>query len=100
MKKNKLSSYFIFISILTFLAVFFSIVQKSYFNFKKPQKSVENNALLKEINPNLDLSILSTIESKNKNIDENFDFSTIKTANSLTVTPVATSSETLNPETP
>jgi len=97
MNKNKFSSYFIFISILTFLVIFISIVKKSYFNFKKPQDLVENNALLKEINPNLDLSVLSTIESKNKNIDENFDFSIIKSANSLIVTPIATSSGTSTP---
>lgn len=87
MNKNKLSSYFIFLSVLTFLTVFFSIVYKSYFSLTKPQKMVENNVLLKEFNPNLDLTVLSTIESKDKNTDENFDFSIIKTAESSTITP-------------
>ena len=90
MKKNKITSYFVFISFLTFVTVFFSIVQKSYFNYIKPQTLVENNALLKEINPNLDLSIISTIESKNKNTEEPFDFSIIKSNKPGSVTPVPT----------
>jgi hypothetical protein len=111
MKKNKLSLYFIFISFMTFLTVFFSIIQKSYFSLTKPQKLVENNVLLKEFNPNLDLSILSTIESKNKNIDESFDFSIIGLNKSSAITPIpqptieptiipTVSEETLNEVTP
>ncbi len=78
MKKTKISSYFIFISVLTFLTIFFSMVQKSYFSFIAPQKLVENNTLLKNFDPSLDADIISLIESKNKNIDNNFDFSIIK----------------------
>ena len=89
MKKNKISFYFIFISLLTFLTVFFSIIQKSYFSFTTPQKSVENNTLLTNFDPNLDLTIISTIESKNKNTDESFDFSIIKSNKSITPTPTA-----------
>lgn len=87
MKKSKLSLYFIFVSILTFATVFLSIIQKSYFNLVKPQKLVEDNVLLKEFNPNLDLSILSTIESKNKNMDESFDFSILKSKDLLISVP-------------
>ncbi len=107
MKKSKLSLYFIFISFLTFLTIFFSIVQKSYFSLMKPQKLVENNVLLKEFNPNLDLSILSAIESKNKNTDESFDFSIIGSNKSLILTPTPQPTiappipkETLNETTP
>lgn len=108
MTKNKFSSYFIFVSVLTFLTIFVSIVQKSYFNFIKPQNLVENNTLLKDMSPDLDLSILSAIESKDKNIDEAFDFSTIKSNNSPTIssapqptiTPTASPSGTLNITTP
>jgi hypothetical protein len=78
MKKNKITSYFVLLSFLTLITIFISIVQKSYFNLKKPQDIIENNVLLKDFNPNLDLSVISTIESKNKNIEENFDFSIIK----------------------
>jgi hypothetical protein len=115
MKKNKITSYFVLVSFLTFITIFSFIVQRSYFNFKKPQKLVENNAILKEINPNLDLSIISTIELKNKNTEEPFDFSIIKsgkvledvsaptpipsivvqpTASPITVTPTETLTET------
>jgi len=97
MKKNKFSSYFIIISFITFLTIFLSIVQKSYFNFTKPQELVEKNALLKDINPNLDLSIISTIEEKNKNTDENFDFSIIKSGEKTTATSAA---EKINTPTP
>lgn len=95
MTKNKISSYFVFLSILTFLTILFSIIQKSYFNLKKPQEIVENNALLKEINPNLDLSIISTIESKNKNINES-PILIINSTPQTTPTPIATSSGNLN----
>lgn len=111
MKKNKITSYLVFLSFLTFVTIFFSIVQKSYFSFKKPQTLVENNALLKEINPNLDLSVVSTIESKDKNTEEPFDFSIIKSSKPIedaitpiqiepTVTPISTSAGTLNKTTP
>ncbi|MDD4026634.1 MAG: hypothetical protein PHO75_00410 [Candidatus Shapirobacteria bacterium] len=93
MKKNKLSSYFIFISFITFLTIFLSIVQKSYFSLKKPQNIVEKNALLKEISPNLDLFVISIIESKGKNTDDNFDFSIIRSSKNLNtntmITPIA-----------
>jgi hypothetical protein len=90
MKKNKITSYFVFVSFLTFITIFFSIVEKSYFNLKKPQKLIEDNTLLKEFNPTLDLSVISTIESKNKNTEEPFDFSIIKSKTSGSVTPVPT----------
>jgi len=87
MNKNKISSYFIFISFFTFLTVFLSIVQKSYFSFTTPQKLVEDDELLNSFDPTLDLTIVSTIESKNKNTDESFDFSIIKSNQSITPTP-------------
>lgn len=92
MKKNKFSLYFVFISILTFLTIFIAIVQKSYFNLKNPQKIVEENQELNDFNPNLDLSVLSLIESKDKNINESFDFSTVKSGQSPVATPTPDSS--------
>lgn len=90
MKKTKISFYFIFISFFTLLTIFFSIVQKSYFSYITPQKTVENDALLNNFDPNLDLTVISTIEAKNKNINDSFDFSTInpKTTTTLTPTPI------------
>ena len=78
MKKTKMSFYFVFVSFFTFLTIFVSIVQKSYFSFINPQKIIENDTLLNDFNPNLDLTVISIIESKNKNTDEPFDFSIIK----------------------
>ncbi|MDD4135630.1 MAG: hypothetical protein PHN66_01000 [Candidatus Shapirobacteria bacterium] len=90
MKKIKMSFYFVFVSFFTFLTIFFSIVQKSYFSFITPQKIIEKDSLLSDFSPNLDLTVISTIESKNKNTDEPFDFSIIKpkqTLNKTTPTP-------------
>ena len=78
MEKNKFSAYFIFISILTFITVLVSMIQKSYFNLIKPQKLTEKSVLLKEINSNLDQTVLSNIELRDKNTDDNFDYSIIK----------------------
>ena len=99
MKKTKISFYFVFISFFTLLTIFFSIVQKSYFSFMTPQKIIEKDALLNDFNPNLDLTVISTIESKNKNIDESFDFSTIKSnqaSTKSTPTPTITPQITEN----
>jgi len=99
MKKTKISFYFVFISFFTFLTIFFSIVQKSYFSFIAPQKIIKNNTLLNDFNPNLDLTVISIIESKNKNIDESFDFSIIKSNQTLdktTPTPTTTPQVTEN----
>lgn len=87
MNKNKISSYFIFISFFTFLTVFLSIIQKSYFSFTTPQKLVTDDTLLDSFDPALDLTIVSIIESKNKNTDESFDFSIIKSNKPNTPTP-------------
>lgn len=100
MKKTKISFYFVFISFFTLLTIFFSIVQKSYFSFITPQKIIENDSLLNDFNPNLDLTVISTIESKNKNIDELFDFSIIKSnqaSNKNTPTPTIAPQITENP---
>lgn len=76
MNKKKISIYFTFISFFSFLTIFSSIVQKSYFNLVNPIKDVESNELLKPINPNLDLDIIKDIELRPENIDtEPFNFS-------------------------
>jgi len=101
MKKSKISFYFIFISFFTLLTIFFSIVQKSYFSYVTPQKVVEDDALLSDFNPTLDLTAISIIEAKNKNTSESFDFSIIKSNQSvqatssaqITITPTPTVTE-------
>ena len=77
MNKNKLSSYFAFIAILSFLTFFISIVQKSYFNLIDPIKKVETNKLLTPINPQLNLEVITNIEARPESIDTgsiNFSF--------------------------
>lgn len=64
MKKNKFSGYFIFISILTFLAVFGSIVQASYNKLISPIAKIQSSSLMKPINPNMDLQTLDLIEKR------------------------------------
>ena len=69
MKKTKLSGYFVFISVFTFLTIFITIVQRSYSNLIEPTKSVESNALLRPINPELDVGILEEIENRREYIE-------------------------------
>jgi hypothetical protein len=76
MNKNKLSIYFIFISIFSFLTIFVSIVQKSYFNLTNPVKEIDSNKLLTPINPNLNLDVIKNIEKRPENIEyESLNFS-------------------------
>lgn len=70
MNKNKLSVYFAFIAILSFVTFFTSIVQKSYFNLIDPIRKVESNKLLAPINPNINLEVIDDIESRPDNIDQ------------------------------
>lgn len=65
MKKSKLSSYFLLLSIFTFAATFFYIVQKSYDSLMKPITEVKQSVIIKSIDPNLDISTLDEIEKRN-----------------------------------
>ena len=66
MKKEKVSKYFIFFSILTFITIFVFVIQQSYGNLMKPINEIQNNTLLKPIDPNLDSGILDQIDQKHK----------------------------------
>jgi len=78
MKKSNLSFYFIFISFFTFITIFFLIVQKSYTNLIGPTKLVENNALIKPIDPNLGLDIIKEIENRPDYVDNStFEFNQV-----------------------
>jgi len=63
-QKNKLSSYFVFLSICTFLAIFFFIVQQSYNNLIRATAEVKNSSLVRSVSPNLDTEILNEIEKR------------------------------------
>jgi hypothetical protein len=62
MNKNKFSSYFVFISLMTLIAVFFVLVQKSYSNLIKPTAEMESSVLAEPFDPNLDLEVITEIE--------------------------------------
>jgi len=75
MKKSKLSLYFIFIAFFTFIAIFFTIVQSSYSNLIGPIKKVQENALIKPIDPKLDTEILDQIQNRPDYQDDNVNIS-------------------------
>lgn len=64
MQKNRLSNYVLLFSVLTFIAIFFFLVEKSYDNLMKPITSVKQSTLIKPIDPSLDISTLELIESR------------------------------------
>jgi hypothetical protein len=64
MKKTKISTYFLLISIFTFIAIFIFVVQNSYNHLMKPINQVQTNNSLKPIDPNLDISVLDQIAKR------------------------------------
>jgi hypothetical protein len=69
MTKNKLSLYFIFISVFTTITGFILIVQKSYSNLIGPSQNVDTSQLLNKIDPNLDTSFIQEIQNRPEIID-------------------------------
>lgn len=69
MIKNKLSLYFVFISIFTTISGFISIVQKSYSNLIGPSQKIDSTKFMSKINPMLDASVIQEIQSRSENID-------------------------------
>jgi hypothetical protein len=64
MIKNKLSRYFVIISVLTFLVIFVQIVQQSYNNLIKATVKVQQNPIIRSIDPKLDIQVLDEIEKR------------------------------------
>lgn len=64
MIKNKLSKYLLFLSLFTFLAIFFSIVQQSYNNLIQASAEVKSSPLIKSVSPDLDTQIIDEIENR------------------------------------
>jgi hypothetical protein len=64
MKKAKISAYFLFISIITFAAIFIFIVQKSYDSLMKPINQAKISNTSKPIDPKLDTSVLDLITKR------------------------------------
>ena len=85
MKKNKISTYFIFISCLTLFAVFIIIVQSSYNRLVLPSQSVQLDPLLNSIDPNINNQTLINIKNR-------YEFSSDELNQLFTPTPVSTDS--------
>lgn len=64
MTKKRLSTYFLFVAVITLVTVFVFVVQKSYENLIGPVKKAEASNLVKPINPNLDIETLDLVEKK------------------------------------
>ena len=62
--KKRISSYLLVVSICTFFAIFFFIVQNSYDNLMKPVEETKASAIIKPINPDLDVTVLDQIEKR------------------------------------
>ena len=64
MKKNNISSYLLFVSIMTFLALFITVMSASYDNLMKSINVAQNNSLGKAIDLNLKVDVINKIESR------------------------------------
>ena len=95
MNKVKFSFYFIFVSVLTLITILIILAQNSYTNLvTTPKSNIESNTLLSNINPTLDLDVLTQIESRqessNSGVSIESDLITptpISTSSSVTITP-------------
>ncbi len=62
--KKQFSRYFILVSLLTCIAVFFFVVQKSYENLISASTHQEDYSLIKTVSPNLNIQVLDQIEKR------------------------------------
>lgn len=72
MSKNKLSKFFVLLSIGTLMALFFSVVNQSYNNLIKATTEIKDNPLTRNISPDLDLEIIDEIEKREELNSFNF----------------------------
>jgi len=99
MKKTKISGYFLFMSIFTFLVILVTIVQKSYSSLMGPIKKIETTSYERITDTSLDLEIIDEIETRSINFNQensdiiNYLFSLPATSSSslLSATPSADS---------
>ena len=61
---KKISSYLLFISAITLIAVFVTMVQQSYQKLMDTQSKISTDIILKPINPKLDISVLDDISKR------------------------------------
>lgn len=70
MKKTKISTYFLFISIFTLVTILVTIIQKSYSNLIGPINKIQTSSYEKIIGTDLDLEILDEIEMRPVNFNK------------------------------
>jgi hypothetical protein len=83
MKKTKISSYFLFITIFSVLALSVYIIQKGYGRLIGPIEKVQTSHLTQPINPHLDIEIINQIEKRQEFDNSIIDQSTTKSASLL-----------------
>lgn len=66
MKKNNISLYFLAVSFMSFVAIFFLITTKSYENLTSSINTVQSNSIGKTIDLDLKLDVINMIESREK----------------------------------
>ena len=64
MLKIKLSRYFVFLSVCTFLAIFFFVVQQSYNNIIKATTEAKISPLIRSVSGDLDIEVIDEIEKR------------------------------------
>lgn len=66
MKKNSFFSYFLIISVMTFITLFVVVVSKSYDNLIKSINIAQSNPLGKSIDMDLKTDVINIIEARQK----------------------------------
>lgn len=64
MKKIKISSYFLFLSLFTLATIFIFIVQVSYSKLMGPLEQLQTSSIIKPLDPNLDVDIINQIKNR------------------------------------
>ena len=91
MSKIKLSKYFVFISIITLLTIFFFVVSQSYNNLMQATIENENNPLTRSISTDLDIDVIDEIEKRQELAPLSFQISS--TSSSLDISGIENGQE-------
>ena len=64
MDKNKISKYYLIISLITLISVMVFIIQQSYSNLLADSKKISQDVTVKPLDPNINIEVLDLIEKK------------------------------------
>jgi len=87
MKKNKISSYFLFISIFTLITIFLFIIHRGYSKLIDPVRQVQTGNLSKPLDPVIKLDILEKIKQKQEFLPDDLSVPTPTLTPTLTISP-------------